>query len=376
MRIAVFSETTRHDGVAVVLGRLVRSLCGMGHEVLVATPQGSLSNGAPLPNGCTFVAVPSLPLPGNRDVRIATPVSPRVARAVREFRPDVIHIVTAYSVGLIGLQMARRLRIPAVASFHASLPDILPYYGFGWGAGIMWGYLRWFHKNVAITFCPSASTAQRLRSRGFENVRVWSHGVETSRFCPANRSEQIRKSHGPPDALHVLYVGRFAPEKNLPVLFDAYRRVTAARPQASHLVLVGDGVYSARTVKRAPAHTTATGYLHGEDLVGAYASADVFVLPSRVETQGNVVLEAMASGLPVIAVREGGVQENVRDGVNGLLCEPGDPQSLADGIVRLLDDSALRKKLAANAVAWASERSWEASLAPLLAGYEEAAAGG
>jgi glycosyltransferase involved in cell wall biosynthesis len=204
-------------------------------------------------------------------------------------------------------------------------------------------------------------------------VRVWSHGVETERFHPEHRSDAIRERHGPRNALHLLYVGRFAPEKDLPVLFEAYREVTRARPNAAHLVLVGDGAYSARMLGRAPAYTTATGYLKGEALSGAYASADVFVLPSRVETQGNVVLEAMASGLPVVGMREGGVLENVRDGVNGLLCEPGDARSLADGILRLVDNAALRAELAANAVVWAAERCWDASLAPLIAGYEEAA---
>ncbi|OGU07756.1 MAG: hypothetical protein A2W29_09735 [Gemmatimonadetes bacterium RBG_16_66_8] len=299
-------------------------------------------------------------------------MSRQVLRTVEAFRPDVVHIVTAYSVGLIGLQAARTLGVPAVATFHACLPDILPYYGVGWGSELCWRYLRWFHRSVAFTFCPSEFTAARLRSQGFDNVRVWSYGVETGRFNPGHRSEAIRQRHGSPDAVHLLYVGRFAPEKDLPVLFNAYRDVAARRPDAVRLVLVGDGARTMETLAQAPADATATGYLDGEALSGAYASADVFVFPSRVETQGNVVLEAMASGLPVVGMREGGTLENVRDGLNGLLCEPGDAGSFASAIVRLVDDKDLRCRLGTNARSWAEQRRWEASLAPLIAGYEEA----
>lgn len=374
MRIAFFSEThvSEHDGVAIILDRLLRDLRRMGHDVLLAASHVNGTNGAGVPPGIQIAHVPSIPLPWYPDLRLASPVSRQVLRAVEAFEPDVIHIVTAYSVGLIGLKTARSLGVPAIATFHACLPDLLPYYGFGWGSEVCWRYLRWFHRNIAFTFCPSESTAARLREQGFENVRVWSYGVETSRFHPSHRSQAIRERHGPPDAVHLLYVGRFAPEKDIPVLFDAYRDVASARPQAVHLVLVGDGVYSRPTLARAPADTTATGYLEGEALSQAYASADIFVFPSRVETQGNVVLEAMASGLPVVGMREGGVLENVRHGLNGLLCEPGNRRSFASAIVQLVDDGDLRSRLSANARTWAEQRQWEASLEPLIAGYEEA----
>ena len=312
-------------------------------------------------------------MPRSPDLRLAAPVSRRVARAVKRFKPDVIHVVTAYSLGLVGLRMARVHGIPVVASFHAMIPDLLHYYGIRWGREASWRYLRWFHTHVAFTFCPSAVSAARLREHGFKNVRIWAHGVETERFSPAHRSSEVRERLGPAGLVHLLYLGRLAPEKELSVLFEAYRQVCAANPRRPvRLTVAGDGPYTARARAQAPTDVSFVGYLEDEALVRTYASADVFVFPSRVETQGNVILEAMASGLPVVAMTEGGVLENVRHGVNGLLCIPGDTQSFAQGILRLVDEPTLRATLGRNARAWAEHRTWEAMLAPLVAGYEEA----
>ncbi len=376
MRIALFSETyvPQRNGVSIILDRLVRSLCRNGHEVLVATAsEGPHSNGVPLPRGCTAVRVPSIPLHRSPDLRLAMPLSPGVTRAVKRFKPDVVHLATAYSLGLIGLRTAKLLRVPVVTSFHACIPDLLRYYGIRWGGETWWRYLKWFHTRVALTFCPSEVTAALLRDRGFKNVRVWAHGVETERFSPAHRCPATRERLGPADTVRLLYVGRLTPEKDLPVLFDAYRRVCAANSgQPVHLTMAGDGVYASRTQAQAPPDVSFVGYLEGEALTRTYASADVFVFPSRAETQGNVVLEAMASGLPVIGMAAGGVLDNVHHEVNGLLCVPGNPQSFAQGILKLVHQPQLRAELGRNARTWAEGREWELTLAPLLAGYREA----
>ena len=376
MRIALFSETylPQRNGVAIILERLVRHLCREGHEVLVATASpGQQDTGVALPERCTLLQIPSLPLPRYPDLRLAAPLSRSLLRAVRQFKPDVIHVLTEYSLGLIGLRVAKSLGIRAVASYHTNIPLLLRYYGVGWLAEPCWRYLRWFHSHAAFTYCPSATTAERLRERGFRNVRVWSHGVEIDRFNPMHRSAEARERHGPTDTVHLLYVGRLTPEKDLPVLFDAYRQVVAADPlRPVHLTLAGDGAYALRTAAKAPPGVTFAGYLEGPALTRAYASADVFVFPSRVETQGNVVLEALASGLPVVGAAEGGVLENVHHDVNGLLCVPGDPQSFAEGILKLVQQPQLRAELGRNARALAEGRAWDLTLAPLVAGYKEA----
>lgn len=378
MRIALFSETylPQRNGVALVLGRLVRHLVAHGHEVLVATaaePGNEARVGAHAP-AVGIVRVPGIPLPRYPDLRVALPFSSRAEQAVRAFRPDVIHLVTEYSLGLIGLRTARRHGVPTVASFHTNIPRYLPYYGFGWASEVTWRYLRWFHNQARVTLCPSETVRAILLDRGFRHVRIWSRGVDVERFTPTLRSVQLRQRHGPPDAVHLLYVGRLTPEKDLPILFDAFRRIRETRPElAVHLVLAGDGAYSPKMRVQAPAGVTFAGYVEGERLRATYASADVFVFPSRTETLGNVVLEALSSGLPVVAVAEGGVLENVQDGVNGLLCPPGDAAAFGRRIAEIVEQPALRQRLARNARAWAEQRTWERAFEPLLRAYEEAA---
>ena len=376
VRIALFSETfaPQRNGVALILARLVRFLSDRGHEVLVATADFDLGGEPEPPNppGVQVVKVPGIKLPRYPDLTMATPFAPRMLRAVREFRPDIVHVVTEYSLGLSGLWIARRLGVPALASFHTNIPGCLPYYGFGWASGLCWEYLRWFHNRAGVTLCPSETNRQILLSRGFGNVRVWGRGVDTERFAPDHRNDAARQQHGPPDAVHLLYVGRLTPEKDLPTLFRAYKKASAIRPDVPlHLVLAGDGAYSSRMRHLAPPDVTFTGYVEGPALSRVYSAADIFVFPSRVETLGNVVLEAMASGLPVIGADQGGTVENVRHGLNGLLVPAGDADRFADAILRLVDDPDLRGRLARNARAWAEERSWERAFETLLDSYEE-----
>ena len=377
MRIALFSETfpPQRNGVAILLERLVRHLAAAGHEVFIASTHDPRLDGAvTLPHGVTLAHVPGLPLYRYPDLRIAAPYSRRLGHAARAFRPDIVHVVTEYGLGLIGLGVARRMGVPAVSSFHTNIPRYLPYYGFGWAAAPAWRYLRWFHNRTWGTYCPSEPIRAELIAREFRNVRLWARGVDTARFTPTHRSADVRRANGPPNALQLLYVGRLTPEKDLTVLFRAFERARGARPGTPmHLVLAGDGAYSPKTRAAAPRDVTFTGYLEGDALSRIYASSDVFVFPSRTETLGNVVLEALASGLPVIGAHEGGVPENVRDGVNGLLFEPGDADALAARILELADHPGTRAALSANARRWAETRTWDAAFGQLVAGYEEAA---
>ncbi len=358
----------------MLLGRLVRYLSQRGHQVLMVTtdigPVGDAH--ATLPPGVQLVKVPGLRLPRYPDLTMAVPFARQVTRAVTAFRPDVIHLVTEYSLGLTGQVLARKLGVPVLASFETNIPGCLPYYGFDWASEPSWKYLRWFHNRSGLTLCTSETWRERLQAHGFQQVRVWARGVDTDLFTPARRSEASRRRNGPPDAIQLLYVGRLTPEKELPVLFDAYRKAASqVGDRRLHLVLTGDGSYSGRMRSVAPAGVTFTGYLEGQDLSDVFAAADVFVLPSRVETLGYVVLEAMASGLPVIGANHGGTLENVRHGQNGLLCPAGDVDRFADAISTLASDGALRQRLAANARAWAEERTWNRAFDVLLETYQE-----
>ncbi len=372
MRIALFSETfpPQRNGVAILVDRLVRHLAALGHEVFVAAPDAGATDDPELPEQVELVRVRGVPLPRYPDLRIPPPVSLRVRDQVRRFAPDVVHVLTEYSMGLIGQRAARKLGVPVVASFHTNIPRYLPYYGFGWMSGVAWRYLTWFHNRAAVTFCPSETTRTVLLDRGIKNVRIWGRGVDLERFNPTHRNDDVRLSNGPADALHLLYVGRLTPEKDLAVLFRAYEQLCASGLPV-HLILTGDGAYAPKARASAPDGVTFTGHLEDDALARAYASADLFVFPSRTETLGNVVLEAQASGLPVVTAAEGGVLENVRDGENGVVCTPGDPSSLADRIAQLVDDPGLRARLASNARSWAEQRTWDHAFSPLLEGYHE-----
>ncbi len=376
VRIALFSETfvPQRNGVALVLWRLVRYLSQNGHRVLVATADPATPVEPELPPNVSLVKVRGWKLPRYPDLTMARPFSRRVARELSAFEPDIFHLVTEYSMGLTGLRLARRMARPVLASFHTNIPSYLPYYGFGWASRWCWAYLRWFHNRVGLTLCPSETARHELLARGFRNVRVWGRGVDTRFFSPRWNAEGPRTSsayaRGAP--LRLLYVGRLSPEKEIPVLFRAYSRARELDPDLPlELILVGDGAYSPRMRSAAPPGVKFTGYLEGAALSEAYAGADVFVFPSRTETLGNVILEAMASGLPVVAAAEGGTLENVRHGVNGLLVPGGDADRFGEAIVALARDRDLRVRLARNARAWAEERSWERAFEGLLAEYRE-----
>jgi glycosyltransferase involved in cell wall biosynthesis len=199
--------------------------------------------------------------------------------------------------------------------------------------------------------------------------------VDTELFAPEQRGAAAEGPCQPADVVQLLYVGRLTPEKDLPTLFRAYRKAAAQRPDRPiRLMLAGDGAYSSRMRHLAPRDATFVGYVEGRALSRVYSGADVFVFPSRVETLGNVVLEAMASGLPVIGVDQGGTVENVRDGFNGLLVPAGDADRFAEAILRLADDVALRRRLGGNARGWATERTWALAFGTLVDVYRERSA--
>jgi glycosyltransferase involved in cell wall biosynthesis len=373
MRIALFSDTLwpQVNGVSLTLRRLVDFLEARDCRTLVVGPRAGDGGGASLaPRSAQVIRIAGLPLPRYPELKIAAPWSRRALDAAREFEPEVVHVLTEFTIGWLGLRTARRLGAPVVSSFHTDFPRYIGYYGLGAFSGVLWRYLRWFHERTKVTYCPSAVTREQLRRRGFGDVRIWGRGVDLRRFAPDRRDPALRSRQGPPSALHLLYVGRLAPEKDLDLLFDAVRRLPATD---FHLIVTGDGPHAARARARAPANATFTGYLTGSELSATFASADLFVFPSRTETYGNAVLEALASGLPVVAFAEGGVLENVRDGVNGSLCPPGDVDAFVAAILRLAREPGLRARQARAARAWAERRTWDRAFDGLLAGYREAA---
>ncbi len=354
MRIAIFSETflPKWDGVANTVCRLLEHLADRGHESLMFAPEGAPERYAATP----IRGLPSLAFPFYPDLRLVPPVF-NVERELRAFAPDLVHVVNPALLGLVGLRQARALGLPTVASYHTDLPGYTTTYGVGLLKETVWSYFRWLHNQADLNFAPSNFTKRQIEAHGFQRVKVWSHGVDTERFHPRHRSAAWRRhlTEGHPDAPLLLYVGRLAPEKRL----DWLRPLLDALP-GTRLALVGDGpTRDELETLFAESPTVFTGYLQGQDLSHAYASADLFVFPSDSETFGNVVLEAMASGLPVVAAGAGGPVDLVRDGHNGYLFDAHRQESLLALTRRCLSDVQATRRLARNARTYAETQRWD-----------------
>jgi glycosyltransferase involved in cell wall biosynthesis len=250
---------------------------------------------------------------------------PAKGRLVRQWsvrRPDIVHIVTEGPLGWSALQAALKLRIPVCSDFRTNFHAYSLHYGIGWLKKPIVAYLRKFHNRTLLTMVPTEQMRAELASCGFRNLRVIARGVDTRLFSPSRRSDELRRQWGAqPDEPVVLHVGRLAAEKNLDALVAAGKRIRATHPRA-RLVLVGDGPERERLKGRVPDAVFA-GVQSGERLAAHYASADLFLFPSCTETFGNVTIEAMASGLPLVAYNYAAAAQHVRHGMHGLLAEYG-----------------------------------------------------
>ena len=370
MRVTIVTETyyPQVNGVSRTLGQLVRHLTEAGDEVQLVHPDYGVE---PKEQGTLLVR--AWPLPFYKELRLPLPPFGRIHRRIDEFRPDLIHIATEATLGLSLLGHARRRNIPVVSSFHTNFDQYSNHYRVGWAKGTIWRYLRWFHNRTLETYVPSLTTIAELEERGFERLVLWPRGVDSHLFRPDRPGRaRIRAELGfAPDDVVLGYVSRMAVEKNVAYLVEAFERVAAVRPNARFL-LVGDGPARADLESRIGGHARFVGYRSGDDLADHYAAADVFAFSSLTETFGNVILEAMASGLPVVALRAGGVGNIVLPGVNGFLLEPDQsPERFAATLIELVDDAALRQRLAQSARNFALGKSWDAVMELLRQRYEQ-----
>jgi glycosyltransferase involved in cell wall biosynthesis len=367
MRIAIVSEVflPKIDGITNRLAHTTAELVKAGHEVLVFAPEPALAEHA----GARVVAVPSLPFPPYPGLRAGL-ADPRILLELARFRPQVLHAVGPVCLGVFGMAAARALRIPVVASYHTDLPAYLPEYGLGFAQRAVWPLLRRVHNAAVVNLCPSTHTRRELREHGIQNVGLWRGGVDTSLFHPAKRSLEMRfrLTGGRLDRPVALYVGRLSAEKNLEVL----RGIADAAP-GLRIALVGDGPARAKLERRFSGRPAQfLGFLRGEELATAFASADLFVMPSTTETLGFVVLEAMSSGLPVVAARAGGIPDLVEEDVNGLLYDPAEPAAAAKAVAELLAHPGLRLDLSEQARRTAERCSWEQETRQLVDEYRKA----
>ena len=364
MRIAIFTETflPKIDGIVVKVTRLLDHLEKHGHQAILFGPGGTPDHYKSFP----VVSYRSVSVPFYPELSIAPPWA-RAAQEIRHFQPDLIHLVNPISLGLAGLRVADRFGVPVLASYHTDVPGFAEHWHLGFLSGSIYRYSRWIHNRVEMNVCPSNFTRQQLIDHDFERVNLWRGGVDIELFNPAKRSTEMRSrlTGGYPERPLILYIGRVSPEKRIDRLLPILEQIPEAR-----LAIVGDGP-SRHTLeeKFAGTDTIFTGFLQGQELAAAFAAGDLFVFTGDKETFGNVVVEAMASGLPVVAPNSGGVTDLVLEGHNGLLYDPSFPETLVDSVVTMLKSPHLLKKFGANGRALAEQRTWEITLNELLEHY-------
>lgn len=366
MKIAIVTEVfmPKVDGITNRLDQTIRCLAAEGHEVLVVAPSGSVREHA----GARVVGIPGVPFAPYPGLQVSLP-DPRIAWELARFAPDVVHVVGPACLGLWATLAARALGLPIVASYHTDFPRYLPGYGLEWAAPIVWPTLRAVHNAAHVNLCPSRFTRDELIEHGIRDVDLWRGGVDTRRFAPSKRSLEMRMrmSDGRPDGPIVLYVGRVSPEKQIGRLQEVLDAVPEVR-----LCIVGDGPARETLEGELDAHRTRfLGFLRGEALARAFASADLFVMPSTTETLGFVVLEAMSSGTPVLAADAGGIPDLVRHGENGWLVDPEIPGAYGRAARTLLMHEAQRTHLARQGRKLAEEASWEAETRRLVQQYRK-----
>ncbi|HHW82822.1 MAG TPA: glycosyltransferase family 1 protein, partial [Actinomycetales bacterium] len=370
MRIAFFTETflPKIDGVVTRIIRTLDELAELGHEAIVFAPGEPPSTYA----GHRVVRVNSVAFkPLYPEVRFGLPTV-GIATELADFRPDVVHAVNPVWIGAYGVLASRRRDLPLLASFHTDLPKYTEEMGISALRPTAEGIIRFLHNQAEVNLCTSGPMVERAREFQVRRVDLWPKAVDTRTYRPDRHSRQMRErlTQGHPDAPLALYVGRLSKEKNLDDLLTPIRRLADI---GARLAFVGSGPFRAELEEMfAGTNTHFAGYLSGDELAAAFASADVFAFPSTTETLGFVAMESMASGVPVVGADAGGIPFVIDHGTNGFLVPPHDPDAMTARLRELLTDPGLRERFAAAGRAESERHSWRSSTEALVGFYNHA----
>ncbi|MFH8287461.1 glycosyltransferase family 4 protein [Streptomyces antibioticus] len=364
MRVVIVTESFPPDvnGVAHCALQTARHLVDRGHSPLVVAPATAAGTGPDALAPCPVVRVPSLPLPGYPQVRVALP-SRRVAAAIADHRADIVHLASPFILGVRGMAAAARLGIPAVAVYQTDLAGYARTYVHA-GEAAAWRRIRSVHAAADLTLAPSSAALHDLETHGVPRVKLWRRGVDTERFRPDRRDEALRRALAPNGELIVGYVGRLAPEKQVELLSGV-----CGLPGV-RVVVVGDGPSGPQLPEALPG-AVFLGRRTGDDLARIFASLDVFAHTGPFETFCQTVQEAMASGVPVVAPAAGGPLDLVAHGRTGLLVPPRDADAVRDAVAALAADPALRTAYGAAGRATVEGRTWAAVGDQLLGHYAD-----
>ncbi len=376
MKIILITETfpPEVNGVAMTNQRLVRGLRAMGNEVILIKP-GRKSEAASGTAGCRVVPVFGVPIPNYPGLRFGLPGPGRLGRIFRSLRPDVVHVATEGPLGIAGLRAARKLKIPVSSTFHTNFQDYCADYGFRFLEKRAMRYLRWFHNSCVLTTVPDPGLIERLRRNGIEHLELLGRGADTELFRPSRRDEALRAEWGAgPEDPVAIYVGRAAAEKNIPLALEAWREARRECPQLK-MVVVGDGPVRKKLARKWP-EVVFAGMRYDEDLARHYASADLFLFGSTSETFGNVVVEALSSGLVVLTYDYAAGRQFIDSGRNGFLAPLNDPERFRRMAAELVASRQNWSGVRAAARATAEAYPWQATIDRFEGMLARAAAGG
>lgn len=365
MRIAYFTETflPKIDGIVTRLTQTFKALEQLGAESLVFSPGNEIKQF----HATRCVGVPGFKFPLYPELKLSPPNPLQILKELKSFKPDLIHVVNPAFLGVGGILAAKQLNLPLLASYHTHIPQYLSHYGFGAIEDLIWMLIRSMHNQARLNLCTSSAMVDALREQDIRNVQLWKRGVDTDLFHPTRKDQEMRRflSEGNEAEPLLIYVGRLSAEKEIQNIAPILRAIPNAR-----MALVGDGPYRKELEKifeGLPVHFV--GYLKGEKLASAFASADLFVFPSTTETLGLVLLEAMAAGLPCIGARAGGIPDIITDEINGLLAEPHNEAQWINKTLNCLNQPEELRRLSVAARQEAERWNWQAATTGLLDYY-------
>ena len=369
MKIAIFTDTflPQINGVTNTLNHLLSYLEKSDIEYIVFAPEDD-SKEREVYNIERFFSIKFFLYP---ECRIAFPNSFRVNSILQDFNPDAIQLMSEFNVGLAGLKYGKKYNIPTISNYTTNFSQYLNYYKLDMLNDPVWNYMRWFHNQNDLTLCPSEEIKTLLKNNGIINTSIFSRGIDLSKFNPNHKNYKFREEFNLNNKLVFLYVGRVAPEKDLDTLINSYNKIHNKYKEKIALIITGDGPYLDKCKNELPKDTIFIGFKKGDALSEIYASSDIFVFPSSTETFGNVVLEAMASGIPVIGADAGGVKNIITHRETGLKFKPKNSQELTLMMEELIEKRELREKLKAEALNMVSHKSWNKIFDNLLGNYED-----
>src|SRR5919108_5231033 len=357
--ICIVTETypPEVNGVASTVAHWVAGLRAQDYLVSIVRPRQQSFDSPRMNFDPMVTLVPGLPIPGYRDLRFGWPAGGGLARRWAVQRPDAVYVATEGPLGWSAVRIARRLGIPTIGGFHTNFHSYCSHYRVSWLRPLIFRYLCHFHSRTAGTLVPSADLRTRLEGMGLRNVSVLGRGVDSELFSPQRRSARLRHIwHASDNDLVLLYVGRVAGEKNLQLAVEAYRAMKQRRA-AVKFVIVGDGPLRGALQSKHP-DLVFCGVQTGKKLAEHYASADVFLFPSETETFGNVTLEAMASGLAVVAYDYAAAGMHIASGETGVLVPCGASKAFVDAAADLAQAPQSHRKMRQQARAYARSIDW------------------